>query len=357
MLLGSAHSYARQYADQAGLLFCDPSAFAYTVSGGNAIITQYLDDETQVVVPPTMGGVPVSVVGEHAFASSAVEKVVLSNGIERVEEGAFASCSALREVVLPQSLHSIGDLAFEDCGSLATVSFGDELETIGKQAFYYDRALTGITLPDSLRSIGENAFEGCIGLTQINIPAGVSGLPEGAFYYCDQLATVSFAEGLVSLGARAFEGCISLANIKLPASATQIGFRAFEGCAALKTVYLPNETAVIDPSAFGEADDTAPLANPDLVLIGAPDSAAEAIAKRAGLVFDDVTLWTSESLFSYERNEDGITITGCRDSADRLILPSYIDGLPVTAIGVDAFYNCSRVHSIVLPRLLKTILN
>lgn len=357
VLLGGTQSYTQQYAERTGLLFCDPTNFEYAVSGDNAIIMRYTGSETRVVVPSTIYGIRVSAIGKHAFASSAVETVVLASGIAQIEEGAFASCYALREVTLPQSLKTVGDLAFHDCGVLSTVNFGDGLESIGKQAFSYDRALTDVALPDSLRSIGDSAFEGCIGLTQINIPAHISHLPEGVFYYCDRLAEVAFAEGLASLGARVFEGCVSLANVKLPDSVTQIGFRAFAGCAALSTIYVPSKTVVIDPSAFGETDDIAPLANPDLVLIGAPGSAVEAIAEQTGLAFDDISLWADESLLAYERNEDGMTITGYYGDADQVILPSYIGGLPVTTIGVDAFYDCSCVHTIVLPRLLKTILN
>jgi hypothetical protein len=147
VLLGGTQSYTQQYAERTGLLFCDPTNFEYAVSGDNAIIMRYTGSETRVVVPSTIYGIRVSAIGKHAFASSAVETVVLASGIAQIEEGAFASCYALREVTLPQSLKTVGDLAFHDCGVLSTVNFGDGLESIGKQAFSYDRALTDVALP------------------------------------------------------------------------------------------------------------------------------------------------------------------------------------------------------------------
>lgn len=357
VLLGANGSYVQQFANTQGLMFCDPSVYQYVNVDGSAVITRYTGDEVEVVVPATIDGIPVSAIGKHAFASTKVEKVMLQDGIARMEEGAFQSNSALKEVVLPPSLQTIGDFAFNDCGNLALVRFSEGLLEIGQSAFSYDRALSGVTLPDSLRTIGSYAFEGCIGLMDIRIPAKVANLPEGAFYYCDQLSTVSFAEGLVSLGTRAFEGCVSLAHLQLPNSAEQIGFRTFAGCAALKTVYVPRETAVVDQSAFGEPVDTAPLTNPDLVLIGAPGSSLATVAKSAGLSFDDVSCWADASLFSYERSDGGITITGYRGNAEQLILPTYIDGLPATSIGVDAFYDCGSIQHVVLPRRLESILN
>lgn len=357
VLLGANGSYVQQFATTQGLLFCDPSTYQSVNVNGSAVITRYLGDETQVVVPATIDGIPVSSIGKHAFSSTIVEKVVLQDGIVRIEEGAFEYNSALREVILPPSLQSIGDYAFNDCGNLTSVRFSEGLLEIGDNAFTYDRALSGVVLPSSLRAIGGFAFESCIGLTDIRIPAQVTTLSEGAFCYCDQLSTVSFAEGLVSLGARAFEGCVTLAHVQLPLSVAQIGFRSFADCAALKTVYVPSETTVIDQYAFGEPGGPAPLTNPDLVLIGAPNSSAAAVAKSAELSFDDVTCWAGASLFTFEENGGGVTITRYRGDAEQLILPTYLDGLPVTSIGVDAFYDCASIRQVVLPRRLESILN
>lgn len=51
----------------------------------------------------------------------------------------------------------------------------------------------------------------------------------------------------------------------------------------------------------------------------------------------------------YIKVSNGITITqGCRVTGE-LTIPDQIDGLPVTAIGSLAFYNCTRLKSVIIP--------
>lgn len=53
----------------------------------------------------------------------------------------------------------------------------------------------------------------------------------------------------------------------------------------------------------------------------------------------------------YRINDDktGVTITDCRTAATEIVIPSEIDGLPVTSIGSYAFHNCSRLTSVTIP--------
>ena len=357
VLFGATGSYVEQYASENDLLFCDPSLFEYTVTNGSAAITRYIGTDTHVVVPASIGGFPVASVCGFASSSARIESVILANGISRIDVGAFMSNSYLREVTLPPSVKSIGDRAFFDCGFLTAVRFSEGLEEIGESAFAYDRALTGITLPATLRSIGGFAFESCIGLTAIDLPAGIANLSVGAFFYCEQLMEVSFAEGLVSVGERVFDGCVSLSHLRLPQSTEEIGYRAFAGCAGLQTLYIPRETTQIDPAAFLEANTFAPRTNAKLALIGYPDSAAENAARNADLTFDDISLWCDASELYYEPCEGGVMITYYSGEAKNLVLPTYLDGKPVVAIGVDAFYDCESLARVTLPRRLTTVLN
>ncbi|MPM94008.1 hypothetical protein SDC9_141150 [bioreactor metagenome] len=56
--------------------------------------------------------------------------------------------------------------------------------------------------------------------------------------------------------------------------------------------------------------------------------------------------------------EDGcVTLTGYSGSAVQLVLPTYLEGMPVTAIGVDAFSDLASLESVVLPHRLEVIEN
>ena len=43
------------------------SGFTYKVSGGEATITDYTGSATKLTIPSTLGGYPVTVIGDYAF--------------------------------------------------------------------------------------------------------------------------------------------------------------------------------------------------------------------------------------------------------------------------------------------------
>lgn len=60
--------------------------------------------------------------------------------------------------------------------------------------------------------------------------------------------------------------------------------------------------------------------------------------------------------FVYQVIDDAsVTIIGYTGTAAALTVPGTIQGLPVTAIGMEAFYNCKTLTSVVLPEGLTTL--
>lgn len=60
--------------------------------------------------------------------------------------------------------------------------------------------------------------------------------------------------------------------------------------------------------------------------------------------------------YKYKIENGEVTITDCDlDIAGEVIIPDTIEGYPVTAIGENAFANCSRITSIVIPDCVKNI--
>lgn len=57
----------------------------------------------------------ITVIGEEAFARTAVEKVFIPNGADAIGKNAFAGCGSLRQIRIPASVTEIADSAFEDC--------------------------------------------------------------------------------------------------------------------------------------------------------------------------------------------------------------------------------------------------
>ena len=65
-------------------------------------------------------------------------------------------------------------------------------------------------------------------------------------------------------------------------------------------------------------------------------------------------LQTSEG-FYYKEEGFGATITGYSGNQTDLEIPDYVNGLPVLSIGRDAFWDCSRLTSVIIPEGVTTI--
>ena len=89
------------------------------------------------------------------------KKVILSEGITEISDGAFSNCSKIEQVVFPSSLKAIGEYAFDDCRSIKQIDFPANLQAIGKRAFSNCSSLTGINLPSSIETLGEECFYSC----------------------------------------------------------------------------------------------------------------------------------------------------------------------------------------------------
>ena len=89
------------------------------------------------------------------------KKVILSEGITEIYDGAFSNCSKIEQVVFPSSLKAIGEYAFDDCSSIKQIDFPANLQAIGKRAFSNCNSLTGINLPSSIETLGEECFYSC----------------------------------------------------------------------------------------------------------------------------------------------------------------------------------------------------
>ncbi|MBR5272994.1 MAG: leucine-rich repeat domain-containing protein [Clostridia bacterium] len=181
--------------------------YTYTISDGKATIT---DVDTSIsgdiTIPSTLGGYPVTSIGD----------------------GAFDSCSNLTSVTIGDSVTSIGSWAFYKCSSLKSITIGDSVTSIGDFAFEYCSNLTSVTIPDSVTSIGDHAFFNCNSLTSVTIGDSVTSIGSYAFYDCSSLTSVTIGDSVTSIGGHAFFNCNSLTSITIPDSVISIGEYAFE---------------------------------------------------------------------------------------------------------------------------------
>lgn len=246
---------------------------AFTFNGVDTI-TRYTGTFAEISIPPTIGGLPVLILGSNSFSSRNMARVIIPDSVTIIGSSAFESCAslssisfgtglttirdsafrftALTDLVIPDSVTSIGNNSVRQCTSLVSATIGSRVATIGSNAFGGCTSLQNITIPSSVSNLGsgENVFDNCTSMTAINvdvgnatyssidgvlfnklqtmlitcpsgrtgsytIPNGVTGLGPYAFYTCGRLSSVSFSNSVTSLGFgdSSFVGCTALMNI------------------------------------------------------------------------------------------------------------------------------------------------
>ena len=231
------------------------------------------------------------------------------------------------------------------------------VEYIDSYAFCKSDNLFSVTISDGVEYIFDHAFDQCVNLKQINIPNSIvsidgdafSGtvwfneLPDGVVYagsvayiYKGEMpkdTSIVIKDGIVSISSNAFDGCSNLVSIQIPSSVMTIGSYAFRNCSKLADISVPASVTSIGIHAFYE---TAWYnSQPDgVIYIGSM------LYGHKGYVTED-TLVVRDGIQSINRQ----SVTSQRIKA--LIIPE-----GVTIIGVEAFYNCSRLDSISLPNSL-----
>ncbi len=101
----------------------------------------------------------IKTIGFYSCCFYEEDSIILPEGIELIDEGAFAG-TKLKEIVLPSSLKVIGDGAFK-ASSIEKIIFNDKLEKIDNNAFSGCTNLKNIIIPKSVKFIGGDAFSYC----------------------------------------------------------------------------------------------------------------------------------------------------------------------------------------------------
>lgn len=354
------------------------SDFSYHEINGRGVVYYHGNDE-HVVIPAQIDGKPVTEIGNQAFYR--YEKLV--------------------SVTIPSSVTTIGVEAFNYCTNLETVRLTSGLQMIGNNAFKNCISLSSITLPDTLTTIGESAFLCCYDLKQVHIPASVNNWWGGAFYMSG-LESVTFEEGLTYIGYgsfavtnlkevvlpssiesiefNAFNGCAQLENVVLNQGLKKIDSGAFEHCSALAQIVIPASVSEVNESAFVdceklehvifEGDAPASFVDPDFLSLGSyyicHYEGAKGFSspywnhyKTAVISKDHKTVTKPEITYSddyeYIEKDGEVEIVKYFGSAKKVIVPSQIGGMPVTAIRYGAFAQNAVLEKLHVPSSVKLI--
>lgn len=97
------------------------SDFSYKIESGCVTITAYKGSSSNVIIPSTINGYPVTTIGEGAFQGSRISTVKLPDSVHTVDWFAFSDCAALSQITVPASVKSVGYGAFDRCSPSLTV--------------------------------------------------------------------------------------------------------------------------------------------------------------------------------------------------------------------------------------------
>ncbi|MCM1505815.1 MAG: leucine-rich repeat protein [Ruminococcus flavefaciens] len=293
-------------------------AFEYNIKNGEAIITGFDNSVKDVIIPSEIEGLPVTSIGEFTF-----------NG-----------CSGLTSVTIPDSVMSIGSHAFYDCWNLTSVTIPNGVTSIGSHAFYECKALTSLKIPNSVTSIDWYAFYGCHNIKDVYIPESVTSIGYGAFLYCSNLEYIRFKNP----------------NCEINGDITYKGNVVINGTLYITVSGYENSTAQEYAEKYGYKFHSLGAFNTTTTFT-TTTTTTTATTTTTTTTTTTAPIETSNKYgdLTYKIEDDEVTITDCDASATEVIIPSEIDGLPVTNIGDYAFSCCNNLTSVIIPNGVTSI--
>ena len=151
------------------------------------------DNRSDIVMPDTLGGKPVTSIGDYAFSGCKLMGITIPDGVTSIGIEAFYGCRNLKGVIIPDSVIFIGARAFSRCGAIKSVGIPqcvctNQLSVVFPNAF---SAIINIVIAEGVTDIGDSAFAGCSALNSITIPESVTNIATNAFSGCSGLTNVT----------------------------------------------------------------------------------------------------------------------------------------------------------------------
>lgn len=294
--------------------------YSYKIlNDGTLRLYQYEGTDTNIVVPDTIDGRKVTVLGNSTFQyctqASDIESVTLPDSLTTIEKNAFYNCEKLKSVTIPQNVSSIGLAAFVEGlseSSLTEIKVDPEnpyfsekdgvvFSKDGTKLIVFPSGRSGdYQIPDGTVSVGDYAFYYCVNVSSITVPGSVRSLGEGAFGNCSSLTKAVLNEGLEEIGEYAFQSSSGIRDIIIPASVKSVGKNGFRLSSECRIRVLSTDTVWAD-DAFRDS----------ALIAGKKDSTLQKYAEDRGCTFVELSAdnriplqneWFEQITSDYEYN-------------------------------------------------------
>lgn len=201
------------------------SDFEFDTTTGT--ITKYLGNQLNIVIPKTIQGVTVKVLGFSLFIDSPATSVILPNTINEFQSKTDGNFETVSRTFSRSQIKYVN-------------LFNTKIKTLPKWTFGWS-SLNNITLPGTLEQIQQGAFESSA-LTSVKISNSVKYIDNYAFYGCNSLSKITFGKGLLNIDNGAFFANSNLSEVIVTREIlpiTTIG-NIFSGVSSLFTIKIPN---------------------------------------------------------------------------------------------------------------------
>ncbi|MBQ3497913.1 MAG: leucine-rich repeat domain-containing protein [Clostridia bacterium] len=112
-------------------------AFKFDEYSDHVVITQYIGKASNLYVPDTINGKPVTDFGTVFKGSLTIVSVYIGTNCAEIADNAFTDCYNLQRVQIDGGVRSIGELAFFGCQALKLIYIPSCVEKIADNAFKY----------------------------------------------------------------------------------------------------------------------------------------------------------------------------------------------------------------------------
>ena len=265
-----------------------------------------------------------------------IRKLVIEDGVTKIEKDAFYSSDSLTEVIMADSVTEIGASAFSVCKNLTKVTLSKNLEELQGATFHLCEKLETINIPKSLKAAHTTGalyadFTDCP-LSNVIFEEGTTEIADELFKN-SAMTSIEIPETVTRIGKNAFAST-DLTEIKIPDSVTEIGAHAFSVCKSLTKVTLSKNLEELQGATFHLCE--------KLETINIPKSLKA--AHTTGALYADFTDCPLSNVTFEE---------GAEHVAEELFANSNIKeiSLPATIQTIEkkAFENCDMLTKVVIP--------
>ncbi len=340
-------------------------------------------------IPSEHKGLPVTSIGERAFAYLSCEKVTIPDSITHISKFAFAYCD-IETIKIPASVLYIDEGAFlsyslknievdednpnyksvdgvlytKDGTKLVQYPAGKKgtsydipngVLSIGYGAFGISSKLEKISIPDSVVSVCDNAFSDCENLSEIIIPPSVKSIGAKAFYNC-AFKSFNIPEGVEKIHESLLDACEDLTSVSIPSTVNEIesskdGMALFNSCYNLAEIYVAD-----DNDSYSSADGVLYSADGSY-MISYPSSKPDS----EFVIPDSVTAINPDVFLNNIYLSSVVFGNGVTEIYDNMFANTNISSVHISdsikTIGSRAFAYCKNLKSIRIPEGVEAIEN